>query len=49
MRGVDQVFELAVNTAVEIEESTDDRDAASGGGGVVKAGKKVKRRNCIFL
>lgn len=51
MKGVDQVFELAVNIVIEAEESSyDDNKAISGGGGgSVKAGKKVKKRTCRIL
>lgn len=50
MRGVDQVFELAVNTAIEIEESShDDVNATSDGAVAVKPGKKAKKRTCRFL
>ncbi len=53
MRGVDQVFELAVNIVIEAEERSidDDRNAISsgGGGGSAKAGKKVKKRTCRIL
>jgi Ras homolog gene family, member A len=49
MRGVDQVFELAVNTVIDAEESSsEDRNAADGGGGV-KVGKKIKKRTCRIL
>ena len=54
MRGVDQVFELAVNTAIEVEENSyEDAKAMGGGGGVLggsaTTGKKVKKRSCKFL
>jgi Ras homolog gene family, member A len=49
MRGVDRVFELAVNTVIEAEENSyDDVKAPSGGSGAM-AGKKVKKRSCKFL
>ncbi|KAL1969658.1 hypothetical protein VTN77DRAFT_8211 [Rasamsonia byssochlamydoides] len=45
MRGVDEVFELAVNTAVAVEEGWYGRDGKGKGGG----GKKIKKRNCKIL
>ena len=49
MRGVDQVFEMAVNIVIEVEESSyDDREATSVGG-VARAAKKVKKRTCRIL
>lgn len=49
MRGVDEVFELAVNTAVAAEEGWYGRGSNgkgnSGGGG----GKKIKKRTCKIL
>jgi Ras homolog gene family, member A len=49
MRGVDQVFELAVNTVIEVEENLyDDRRATSSGGGVNPA-TKIKKRTCKIL
>ena len=47
MRGVDEVFELAINTAVSLEESGwegNDSNNAIGSGF-----KKVKKRKCNFL
>jgi len=45
MRGVDEVFQLAVNTAVGIEEQGwTNRTSPQGGGG-----KKPKKRTCKFL
>lgn len=52
MRGVDQVFELAVNTAVEAEENMCSQrlnPTAGGGEGGVKTGIKVKKRSCKIL
>jgi Ras homolog gene family, member A len=49
MRGVDQVFELAVNTVIEVEESSYDDRKPTSGGGTVKAVKKVKKRTCRIL
>ncbi|OJD13019.1 GTP-binding protein rhoC [Emergomyces pasteurianus Ep9510] len=48
MRGVDEVFELAVNTAVGVEEQgwNGGRDSSSGGGG---ARKRPKKRTCKLL
>ncbi|PGH34265.1 GTP-binding protein rhoC [[Emmonsia] crescens] len=46
MRGVDEVFELAVNTAVGIEEQGwNGRDSSSGSGGR----KRAKKRTCKLL
>ncbi|KMU84271.1 GTP-binding protein rho1 [Coccidioides immitis H538.4] len=45
MRGVDEVFELAVNTAVGIQESSWN----SHGGGHQGGGKKIKKRSCKIL
>lgn len=55
--GVDQVFELAVNTVIEAEENSyeDTRVAASGGGtssgggGGAKVVGKIKKRTCRIL
>ncbi|OJD20757.1 GTP-binding protein rhoC [Blastomyces percursus] len=44
MRGVDEVFELAVNTAVGIEEQSHDSSSGSGGGR-----KRAKKRTCKLL
>ena len=50
MKGVDQVFELAVNTVVEAEENSYEQQSdPTGGGGVVRGVKKVKKRGCKFL
>lgn len=43
MIGVDEVFELAVNTVIDIEESAS-KDSSRG-----KGGKKVKKRSCKIL
>jgi hypothetical protein len=48
-RGVDQVFELAINTAVAVEDQSRADPGATNGGRLWKGGKKVKRRNCKFL
>jgi hypothetical protein len=48
-RGVDQVFELAINTAVAVEDQNRADPGATNGGGGWKGGKKVKKRNCKFL
>ncbi|WEW57379.1 RHO4 protein [Emydomyces testavorans] len=48
MRGVDEVFELAVNTAVGIEENNwNPGGGASHHGGM--GGKKIKKRTCKIL
>ena len=45
MKGVDEVFELAVNTVVDLEEQGwKDRAFPQGGGR-----KKIKKRNCKML
>lgn len=47
MRGVDEVFELAVNTAVAAEEqgwNGNETNNTAGGGA-----KKIKKRKCNFL
>ena len=44
-RGVDQVFELAINTAVAFEDKNLAEPGATNGGG----GKKVKKRACKIL
>ena len=44
-RGVDQVFELAINTAVAVEVKSNAEPGATNGGG----GKKVKKRTCKIL
>ncbi|PGG99430.1 GTP-binding protein rhoC [Polytolypa hystricis UAMH7299] len=53
MRGVDEVFELAVDTAIGMEEgwknSRGSATAAGGSGGGVSGGKKVKKRTCKIL
>jgi Ras homolog gene family, member A len=53
MLGVDQVFELAVNTVIEEEEAprhSPRGTTTSGGGEDGKwAGKKVKKRSCKIL
>jgi Ras homolog gene family, member A len=53
MRGVDQVFELAVNTAIEAEENSYiqrlNPSAGVGGQGGGKTGIKVKKRSCKIL
>jgi Ras homolog gene family, member A len=57
MRGVDQVFELAVNTVIEAEEErfqNNDGQAMTitgGGGGAAKkmTGKKIRKRTCKIL
>lgn len=47
MRGVDEVFELAVNTAVEIEEGWYGR--GPNGKNSAGGGKKIKKRTCKIL
>ena len=45
-RGVDQVFELAINTAVAVEDRNRAEPGVTNGGG---GGKKVKKRTCRIL
>lgn len=45
MRGVDEVFELAVNTAVGVEEE----EASWSGRGKSGGGRKIKKRSCKIL
>ena len=49
MRGVDAVFELAVNTVVEKEENEYERVTTPGGGGGVARVKKIKKTRCVIL
>ena len=44
-KGVDQVFELAINTAIAVEVKSKAEPGANNGGG----GKKVKKRTCKIL
>jgi Ras homolog gene family, member A len=47
MDGVEELFEVAVNTAVGWQEQEPSRaGSGSGSGG---GGKKIKKRNCKFL
>lgn len=58
MRGVDEVFSMAVNTVVSVEEqgqynnrqsyTTGGKPAAAGGGGG-GGGKRIKKRTCKIL
>ncbi len=49
-RGVDQVFELAINTAIQVEDNGKSNTGPSGGSsGGLKGGKKVKKRQCRIL
>ena len=49
-KGVDQVFELAINTAVAVEDHNriEAKHSSSGGGGF-RTGKKIKKRSCKIL
>ncbi|GAD91779.1 Rho GTPase Rho4, putative [Paecilomyces variotii No. 5] len=52
MRGVDEVFELAVNTAISVEEgwnSGSTNNGSTGGGGSGGGRKKIKKRTCKIL
>jgi len=44
-KGVDQVFELAINTAIAVEDKQKSDPGATSSGG----GKKVKKRTCKIL
>ena len=48
-KGVDQVFELAINTAIAVEDQSRADPRATNGGGGLKGGKKVKKRTCKIL
>lgn len=48
-RGVDQVFELAIDTAVAIENKSQADPGPANGEGGWKGGKKVKKRTCKIL
>ena len=48
-RGVDQVFELAINTAVAAEDKGRADPETTNGGGGWKGEKKVKKRTCKIL
>src|SRR5271163_3363154 len=48
-RGVNEVFELAINTAIAVEERNRAEVSASNSGGGWKGGKKVKKRTCRIL
>ena len=48
-KGVDEVFELAINTAVTMEDKSRIENGMTAGGGGWKAGKKVKKRSCKIL
>ena len=48
-RGVNEVFELAINTAVAAAEEDHAEAAAGGGGRGWKGGRKVKKRTCKLL
>lgn len=50
MKGVDEVFELAVHTAVSAEERQWDGDNSGGRSGQGFGGKrKIRKRNCKLL
>jgi hypothetical protein len=49
MRGVDEVFELAVNTVVNIEQRGWSSNGAGSAGAVSGWGKKIRKRNCKIL
>jgi Ras family protein A len=48
-RGVDQVFDLAINTAIAVEDKSRADPGATHGGGGWKGGTKVKKRTCKIL
>lgn len=47
MTGVDEVFELAVNTVIDVEEQGSYGPGPNGKGGA--GGRKVKKRSCKIL
>jgi hypothetical protein len=49
MRGVDEVFDLAVNTVVGIEQRGWSSNGGGGAGGVSAWGKRIRKRNCRIL
>jgi Ras homolog gene family, member A len=48
-RGVAEVFELAINTAIQVEDEGYEKTGNSGGGAPVKGRRKVKKRTCKIL
>ena len=48
-KGVDSVFELAINTVVTAEDNFKAERARPSGGGAWKDGKKLKKRSCKIL
>jgi Ras homolog gene family, member A len=48
-KGVDQVFELAINTAIAVEDQNRVDPRATNSGGGLKGGSKVKKRTCKIL
>ena len=44
-KGVHEVFELAINTAIKVEDESYEAKPSAKGGKV----KKVKKRKCAFL
>jgi Ras family protein A len=48
-RGVAEVFELAINTAIQTEEESYERSGSSGNSVQVKGRRKTKKRTCKIL
>jgi Ras family protein A len=48
-RGVAEVFELAINTAIQTEEECYERGGSSGNSAQVKGRWKAKKRTCKIL
>jgi len=45
-KGIQEVFELAINTSIQVEEESYEAKPTSKGGAKVK---KAKKRKCAFL
>ena len=48
-KGVAEVFELAINTAIQTEDDTYERGGSSGSIAQVKGRRKAKKRTCRIL
>ena len=50
-KGVQEVFDLAINTAVRVEDESYERSSGADGPGGLKGGKrkKAKKRTCKIL
>ena len=47
--GVAEVFELAINTAIQVEDESYERGGSSGNSAAVKDRRKIKKRTCKIL